>query len=656
MHDCRKYFIEPQNKQEMDDKDNEQMKSKSSDEKVNASIFGTPINSEPENLRSYAQTKLSLADILRTIRHALAALGIEDAENQYEELMVKLAEDRFILAVLGQFKRGKSSLMNAIIGRDLLPTGVLPLTSAITVLKYGPIQRLVVTKSNSMFTEEMPVSALADYVTEKGNPGNQKKIKTVDVELPVPFLRYGIEFVDTPGVGSVITANTETTYNFLPECDAVLFVTGADTPMTSPEMEFLKKIKKYVNRIFFVINKVDLISEEELKEVKTFVTETIHSTLGSEAVKVFPVSSRMSLDAKTSGNVELYNQSGLQALEETLASFLSEEKATAFLAAVAQKAMRILDNEMSQNAFSEAALEARAKVVKEEKVATLHYDLHAAVLAINISRAKLEVMYNDILKREPKEITSELFRDKESKPEKLAFLIGKNSAEHINKALNLKADLRERSCPVCEHIAQQAFDFFAHWQYLLSTEEQAQKEFAEELGFCPLHNWQLLLMSSPYGASVGFAQLAESISGHLKSNIQLHEKGEGLKRLVHNSRNCQVCKMLRDAEEKYVMKLSKMLNETEGQNLYRQSQGACLWHLGMLIDSIPSLEIREFLISHAVQQFGHEAEEMRSYALKLDALRRALQNRDEEDAYRRTITRIVGNRNVCMPWAEDGEI
>lgn len=642
----------------MEDKNKPELQSESSVKDTGVDIPKMEINSEPENLRSYAKTKLSLADVLRTIRHALKALGREDAENQFGELMVKLAEDRFILAVLGQFKRGKSSLMNAIIGHEFLPTGVLPLTSAITVLKYGTVQRLVVTKSNSMFTEEMPVSVLAEYVTEKGNPGNQKKIKTVAVELPVPFLRYGVEFVDTPGVGSVITANTETTYNFLPECDAVLFVTGADTPMTSPELEFLKKIKEYVNRIFFVINKVDLISEEELKEVKAFVTKTISEALESSAVKVFPVSSRLGLDGRTRGNAELYQQSGLQELENTLASFLSEEKAAAFLAAVAQKAMRIIDNEAAQNAFSETALEARAKEVQEEKVASLHYDLHAAVSAINLSRAKLATICNDILKKEPREITSdaESLQQTESKPEKLAFVIGKNSAEHIDKTLDLTADLRERTCPVCEHIAQQAFDFFAHWQYQLSAEEQAQKEFADELGFCPLHTWQLLSMSSPYGASVGFAELAQHVSNHLKSNIYLHEKGERLKNLVHNSRNCQVCKMLREAEEKYVLKLSKMFNETEGQNLYRQSQGACLWHLGMLMDASPSAEIHEFLISHAVQQFSHESEDMKSYALKRDALRRALQNKDEEDAYRRTITRIVGNRNVCMPWAEDGEI
>ncbi|MCL6591707.1 MAG: dynamin family protein [Firmicutes bacterium] len=66
---------------------------------------------------------------------------------------------RFILAVLGQLKRGKSSLMNAIIGRELLPTGVLPLTSAITALRYGLVERLVVHREGLTFSKELPVSA-----------------------------------------------------------------------------------------------------------------------------------------------------------------------------------------------------------------------------------------------------------------------------------------------------------------------------------------------------------------------------------------------------------------------------------------------------------------------------------------------------------------
>ena len=142
--------------------------------------FNAASDIEPdiEKLRAYTQIKFALADQLRIMHQGFIALGRDDAERQCSELMAKLAEDRFILAVLGQFKRGKSSLMNAIIGREILPTGVLPLTSAITVLKYGTEKRLVITHVNSPFSEEYSVSELAEFVTEKSNPNNEKKIKT----------------------------------------------------------------------------------------------------------------------------------------------------------------------------------------------------------------------------------------------------------------------------------------------------------------------------------------------------------------------------------------------------------------------------------------------------------------------------------------------
>lgn len=102
-------------------------------------------------LKAYKDDKLFIAAQLRAIREAFSALGLTDSEKQLAELMVKLAEDRFTLAVIGQFKRGKSSLMNAIIGRELLPTGILPLTSAITILKYGPVERLQIIYGTLLF-------------------------------------------------------------------------------------------------------------------------------------------------------------------------------------------------------------------------------------------------------------------------------------------------------------------------------------------------------------------------------------------------------------------------------------------------------------------------------------------------------------------------
>jgi len=613
-----------------------------------------------EKLRAYMQTKLALAGQLRIVREALTALGRENGERQCGGLVVKLAEDRFTLAVLGQFKRGKSSLMNAIIGRELLPTGVLPLTSAITVLKYGPTERLVVRRDDSIFPEELPVSALADYVTERGNPGNRRKVKTACVELPVPFLRRGIEFVDTPGVGSAITANTATTYGFLPECDAVLFVTSVDTPMTSLELAFLKEIREYVDKIFFVVNKTDLVADDERGEVLEFVAETIRSQIGRDAVKTFPVSARLGLAARTSRDAILYEQSGLKALEEALASFLSEEKLAAFLAGVAHKTLRVLDNEAAQDAFGEAALQARARAMQKEGFVTIRRDPHAAAASVMGARAKLEALYEGIFAGRMAEVVGTEVPPpitNETGPP-IADIVAVPTPARLPEdtaVADMAQDLRSRGCPVCRHIAEHASDFFAHWQYQISTEERAQAEFAAELGFCPLHTWQLLAVSSPHGASVGYARLVEQIARSLKEDAAVPAMGDAVRRLVRDSQNCRVCGLLRQNEGEYIEQLAAMVGEAADRSQYRCSQGVCLRHLGMLLDA-SAVDCHEFLLSHAAERFEEDAEDMRSYAMKHEALRRTLQNRNEEDAYRRAVIRIVGGRSVCMPWAEDGEI
>jgi GTPase Era involved in 16S rRNA processing len=606
-----------------------------------------------EHLRSYSNLKLALADLLRISRQAFVVLGRDAAENNYRELMVKLAEDRFTLAVLGQFKRGKSSLMNAIIGKELLPTGVLPLTSVITILKYGPAERLVLHRENALYPAELPISELPDYVTEKGNPHNQKKIKAAYVELPVPFLRYGIEFVDTPGVGSAISANTETTYKFLPECDAVLFVTSVDTPMTDTEVQFLRNIKDYSGRIFFIVNKIDLILKNEQEEIIRFVTETIQATLGDAAVKVFPVSSRLAITARTENNESLYEQSRLKDIEDSLAAFLTEEKSFAFLASTAQKGLRILSNEMEQHIFTEEYLQNRAQTIAQEKRSKKHNDPRSALMTLTNIKAKLEALYNSVSGKPAAERND--FRteseEKESPAETVSVVPDIN-----NEAIDIKTDLETRGCPVCEHIAGQAFDFFAHWQYQVSANEKAQNEFAEELAFCPLHSWQLLAISSPQGASVGYAKLADKMAYLLKTQKDFFKDGNTLKNLVHHSGNCRVCSFLREVEEKYIDQLVVTLQEKESQVKYLHSQGLCLWHLGMLIDKVPTDELKDFLLSYEAKLFEQDAEDMRSFSLKNEALRRGLQNINEKDAYMRTMIRIVGERSVCVPWAQDGEI
>lgn len=412
------------------------------------------------------------------------------------------------------------------------------------------------------------------------------------------------------------------------------------------------------------VNKIDLVTDGERSEVLEFVAKTIRSQIGCDNVKVYPVSARLGLIARTSGNAALYEQSGLKALEDALVSFLSGEKSAAFLAAVAHKALRILDDEAAQGAFGETfgtvALQAHARIIQQKKSTMIQHDPYSAVAAVMAARVKLETLSEGIL-------NGRMAETAETEAALSPITVGTGlSNEGITAPIHsyspegtmtdLVADLRTRGCPVCRHIEKYVMDFFAQWQYQLATEERAQAEFALELGFCPLHAWQLLAVSSPLGASIGLARLAEQMARHLKTNTGTPIRGEMVRRLVRDSRNCRVCKLLSQAEMEYIRRLATLIDEAVGRSQYHHSQGVCLRHLGMLLDTVPIIENREFLLAHAAQCFEEDTEDMRNYALKREALRRALQNRNEEDAYRRAMIHIVGDRNVCIPWAEDREI
>ena len=192
------------------------------------------------DLREYEQHKFAIAEVLRQASRA----SPNDAawREQTMGLFSRLAEDRFNLVVVGRFSRGKTSLMNALIGTDRLPMGIVPLTSVITTVAYGSSERVILRYDRRFLDQEIPLEALPQYVTQQGNPGNVKGVKEAEVQLPVEFLRRGFYFVDTPGLGSAIAENTRTTESFLPEADAFLLVTSYESPLSDEEMRFFRAV------------------------------------------------------------------------------------------------------------------------------------------------------------------------------------------------------------------------------------------------------------------------------------------------------------------------------------------------------------------------------------------------------------------------------
>jgi len=164
----------------------------------------------------YDAIKLNLADAIRGLMQLARQRQHSENTARAQELLARLAEDRFQLAVVGRFNGGKSSLMNAIMGQPLLPTGIRPLTSVITSVCYGSRPGIEVNFRNGTLPVHVPVADLARYATEDGNPANEKGVQSVIVHAPIEKLRQGFYFVDTRGIGSDIAANSATTERFLP--------------------------------------------------------------------------------------------------------------------------------------------------------------------------------------------------------------------------------------------------------------------------------------------------------------------------------------------------------------------------------------------------------------------------------------------------------
>jgi ribosome biogenesis GTPase A len=165
----------------------------------------------------------------------------------------KLETDSFYLAVLGQFKRGKTTFINALLGEEILPTGVLPLTSIITLIRFGATKRAEV-----VFLDKrrcaIDTTELRQYVSESENARNEKKVHHVELVYPSSFLKNGIVLIDTPGVGSIALHNTETTHGFLLRIDAAVVVLGADPPVTQAEFQFIDELFLSVEKAFFLLD------------------------------------------------------------------------------------------------------------------------------------------------------------------------------------------------------------------------------------------------------------------------------------------------------------------------------------------------------------------------------------------------------------------
>lgn len=347
---------------------------------------------------NYRQTVAELRDAFINLKGFCVSLGMKNASESIDEMMKKSAEDSFDVAIVGEFRRGKSTLINALLGKAILPSDVLPTTATLNRVTYG-ITPFVKIEYKNGTTEDIDINQLSDYVTKLTDESEQRAqtIRQATVYYPVNYCKNNVDIIDTPGLNDDENM-TEVTLSVLPQTDAALFVIMAQSPFSEYERDFLenKMLVSDIGRIIFVVTRIDSFDEEDADRViqnisdriKKYVMEKAKKVLGEDSeefsayqrklgsIKVLGVSAKQALKAKKTDDRELWEQSRFGAFEAELERLLTEERGAISLQVQVSKILsvsaEIVKNvelrtgalQMSEEEFNQKYAEAKEKIAQ----------------------------------------------------------------------------------------------------------------------------------------------------------------------------------------------------------------------------------------------------------------------------------------------------
>ena len=316
----------------------------------------------------------------QTLEQLLCLCDPERAE-RVGDLRRRLAQRRVRVLLVGEAKRGKSTLGNALLGRAVLPTGVTPVTAISTVITTGTPERVQVRFLDGR-TEEAPLTALGDYVTERANPDNAKGVDQATVRLAGGVPSPDMTIVDTPGLGSVFSHNTAEARGAMDRMDLALFVLTADPPMSASEADLLAEVNERAVATFIVLNKADRLSPAELSETLDFLSSVL------PGIEVLPCSARAGLEARLAGNDTAYRDSGMRAVEDEVTGRVTTRGATDLRVSIASAAHHVAAALIDEATVTRAALTAQA-AAREDQVEAFRRALEALPGAARDAQARV---------------------------------------------------------------------------------------------------------------------------------------------------------------------------------------------------------------------------------------------------------------------------
>lgn len=314
------------------------------------------------NYGSYAafkQTVSELTDCLCQLKEFSEELDLKNTAKSIADTIEKAANEHFEVAIVGEFKRGKSTLINALLGQEVLPADVLPATATLNRVTYSDTPYVEVEYKTGE-KENVDINRLADYVTKLSYESEKRaeSVKQATVHYATDFCRNNVDIIDTPGLNDD-EQMTNVTLSILPEIDAAVFVISANSPFSQFEKEFLEKkmLTSDLGRIIFAVNCFGTFSKEDEdrivetveKRIGSYVMEKAKTVMGEDSKefavykrkigkpKVIGVYAKKALLAKQAKNEEMLKESNFPTFEAALERMLTQERGSITLQILATK-------------------------------------------------------------------------------------------------------------------------------------------------------------------------------------------------------------------------------------------------------------------------------------------------------------------------------
>lgn len=352
------------------------------------------VNSAPAFLDLLRTARATLTKDCGALRGVAKALGRNEA--MFDELDVAIAEEEMSIVVVGEVNRGKSTFMNALLGARVFPPAATVCTAAVTRLRDGSPRAIVEQRDGTrreLTIGADPASQLREVVSRR-NPDAQG-LSAVDVWFPNRFARDGVVLLDTPGVNDPELWREQITVEAVARADAVVFLLDAHAVVTGTETSFLRQyiFGSLVSRVLFVVNKADQLTETE----RLKVSERCHEQLAKACPepRIFLVSARQALLARTDGSGEGLATSGLLAFEAELDRMLGEERVQIHFESRAQRLRRERTNLAEDVQFRLGATHRgveeirRSVVAARERLGSLRATIQAEVAARRTALARV---------------------------------------------------------------------------------------------------------------------------------------------------------------------------------------------------------------------------------------------------------------------------